>query len=137
MLRRSAREGFVVRRSDDDAFVNVTLLEKLRGEYGIDAPELADVPVGEAGVDVELVLRRFREVIKDLDRWDVLDRAALALFSFADNIEIVTYLIWPGLLMIGIGLRRRLFNPYARPMRGRPARPGRAQGGSAPVPQPA
>ena len=51
---------------------------------------------------------------------------AIAIYSFADNIEIVTYLIWPGLLMIGIGLRRRLFNPYARPLRGRPLRPGRS-----------
>ncbi|MBU2533799.1 MAG: O-antigen ligase domain-containing protein [Alphaproteobacteria bacterium] len=38
---------------------------------------------------------------------------ALAMFSFADNLEIVTYLIWPGLLLIGIGLRRRFCNPYA------------------------
>jgi hypothetical protein len=39
---------------------------------------------------------------------------ALGLFSFADNLEIVTYIIWPGLLLIGIGLRRRLCNPYAQ-----------------------
>ena len=42
---------------------------------------------------------------------------AIGLFSFADNVEIVAYLVWPGLLLIGIGLRRRLFNPYARPLR--------------------
>lgn len=62
---------------------------------------------------------------------------AIAIYSFADNIEIVTYLIWPGLLMIGIGLRRRLFNPYARPMRGRTRRAGRAPGLAGPIPQPA
>jgi hypothetical protein len=38
---------------------------------------------------------------------------ALALFSFGDNLEIVAYLIWPGLIVIGIALGRRTFSPYA------------------------
>lgn len=33
-------------------------------------------------------------------------------FSFADNVEIVAYLVWPGLVLIGICLRRRLCNPF-------------------------
>jgi hypothetical protein len=37
---------------------------------------------------------------------------AIALFSFGDNMEIVAYLIWPGLLIIGIALVRRVRNPY-------------------------
>jgi hypothetical protein len=47
---------------------------------------------------------------------------AVGMFSFADNLEIVTYLIWPGLLIIGIGLRRPLLNPYVRRL-GDPGRP--------------
>lgn len=43
---------------------------------------------------------------------------AIVIFSFADNIEIVTYLIWPGLLLIGIALRRPFRNPYAAPLAG-------------------
>lgn len=82
MVRRSAREGFVVRRRDDDAMVNETLLEKLRSEFDIDRPELSEVPEDESGVDVALVLRRFREAIKDLDRWDVLEHASIGLFAF-------------------------------------------------------
>jgi len=31
---------------------------------------------------------------------------ALLLFSFADNIEIIMYLLWPALLIVGIALRR-------------------------------
>jgi hypothetical protein len=45
---------------------------------------------------------------------------AIGMFSFADNLEIVTYLIWPGLLVIGIGMRRPFRNPYAQRTR-RPA----------------
>lgn len=37
---------------------------------------------------------------------------AVALFSFGDNLEIVAYLIWPGLLVVGIALGRKLRNPY-------------------------
>ncbi len=62
---------------------------------------------------------------------------ALGIFSFADNIEIVAYLIWPGLLLIGIGLRRRIFNPYAQPMRGRRARQREASRAVEPGLQPA
>lgn len=42
---------------------------------------------------------------------------ALGMFSFADNLEIVIYLLWPGLIMIGIGLRRPYRNPYAPKMK--------------------
>lgn len=38
---------------------------------------------------------------------------AIVIFSFADNLEIITYLIWPALLLVGVGLKRRYANPYA------------------------
>ncbi len=62
---------------------------------------------------------------------------AVGMFSFADNIEVVTYLVWPGLLVIGIGLRRRFFNPYARPMRGKSRNARASTGPIEPVWQPA
>lgn len=37
---------------------------------------------------------------------------ALVLFSFGDNLEIVAYLIWPGLVVVGIAHRRRFRSPY-------------------------
>jgi hypothetical protein len=38
---------------------------------------------------------------------------ALVLFSFSDNLEIVSYLIWPGMVIVGIAHARRLRNPFA------------------------
>jgi len=38
---------------------------------------------------------------------------AIFLFSLADNIEIVMYLLWPALLIVGIALRRPLRSPFA------------------------
>lgn len=37
---------------------------------------------------------------------------ATTLFSFGDNLEIVSYLIWPGLVIVGIAHSRPLRNPY-------------------------
>ena len=36
---------------------------------------------------------------------------SIMLFSMADNIEIIAYLIWPALVFLGIAFRRRLFWP--------------------------
>jgi hypothetical protein len=38
---------------------------------------------------------------------------AVIVFSFGDNLEIVAYLVWPGLVLVGIAHGRRLRNPYA------------------------
>lgn len=48
---------------------------------------------------------------------DVLGRAALAvtlmlvLFSFGENLEILAYLVWPALLVVGLAMRRPLRRP--------------------------
>jgi hypothetical protein len=39
---------------------------------------------------------------------------AMLLFSFADNLEIVAYLVWPALLLLGIALGRPVASPYVQ-----------------------
>lgn len=46
---------------------------------------------------------------------------AVLLFSLADNLEIVAYIVWPGFLVVGIGLGRRLMSPYRSRLGLRPA----------------
>ncbi len=49
---------------------------------------------------------------------DRVARAALAVtivitfYTFGENLEILSYLFWPGLIVIGIASRRRFFSPY-------------------------
>ncbi|MBX3365466.1 MAG: DUF3320 domain-containing protein [Phycisphaeraceae bacterium] len=86
--RASVREGFRLCRADEEARVNITLLEKLRTEFGIDTRELEELPDDASGVHVSEMLRRFREAIKEIDRWDVLTTADLGLFSFTK------FLLW-------------------------------------------
>jgi O-Antigen ligase len=37
----------------------------------------------------------------------------LLMFSFGENLEILVYLFWPGMIIIGIVTRRRICNPFA------------------------
>lgn len=80
--RLPAGRGYRLSLLDEDARLNVTLLEKLRAEYNLDTTELEELTEDEAGLDVSAILRRFREAVRDIERWDVLDRVDLGLFSF-------------------------------------------------------
>lgn len=80
--RRSMREGFRLYQTDEDPRINVTLLEKLRTEFGIEDEALNSLPEDEAGLDVAAILKNFRKAIRDLDRWDLVECAHLGLFSF-------------------------------------------------------
>lgn len=84
-LRRSSSGGgyaYTVRLSNEPIRPNVTLLEKLRTEYGIETSALEELPEDESGVDVPMVLRGFREAIRGMRRWEVRETASLGLFSF-------------------------------------------------------
>lgn len=83
-LTRNARAGtFTLQATGEDARLNVTLFEKLRIEHGITVPELSELPLDDAGVDLPAVLRATREAIMNLPRWEVRDELHLGLFSFA------------------------------------------------------
>lgn len=83
-LVRNARAGtFTLQATGEDARLNVTLFEKLRIEHGITVPELAELPLDDAGVNVPAVLRAAREAIMNLPRWEVRDELHMGLFSFA------------------------------------------------------
>ncbi|HLU39140.1 MAG TPA: DUF3320 domain-containing protein, partial [Planctomycetota bacterium] len=90
--RISAREGFVVRAGDEEPRVNVTLLEKLAVEFGIDVTGLDELGQDEHGIDLAGVLQRFRRAVRDVDRWDVVEEAWIAPFSFAK------FLLWRDLV---------------------------------------
>ena len=80
--RLSAREGFRVRLADDEPQVNVTLLEKLDVEFGVDTSGLDELPADEDGLDVEAILDRIRRAVLPLPRAEVVEEAWVALFSF-------------------------------------------------------
>ncbi|MGI5870141.1 MAG: DUF3320 domain-containing protein [Kiritimatiellia bacterium] len=81
--RQSARSGYTLARTDEDAVVNETLLEMLRREFGCAIPQLDPPPEDDAGLDVAAVIRIFREAIRDMKGWEIVDGIWLARFHFS------------------------------------------------------
>jgi len=80
--RSSVQEGFRIRQGDDEPRVNVTLLELLRKDFGIEISSLDPLPEDEHGIDIPRILNLFREAIKHVDRWEVVEEAWIGQFSF-------------------------------------------------------
>lgn len=84
LIRTATGAGYAytIEPSGEPVRPNVTLLEKIHTEFGIDVRGLAELPEDDAGVDVPMILRNFRSAIRDARRWEVEESANLGLFSF-------------------------------------------------------
>ena len=82
MVRKSAAKGYIIRSREEDTMLNITLLEMLRQNFGINIPGLEQLPQDESGVDVRLIYSIFRNSIKNQPKWDVEEQAILGIFSF-------------------------------------------------------
>lgn len=82
-LTKAARGSFRLALSGEEPRPNITLLQKLRGDYSIDTTGLDEFPTDEAGVDVGKVLATFRDRIKDRERWEVLETVHLGILQFS------------------------------------------------------
>jgi hypothetical protein len=80
-----------VRRLTDDPIANVTLVEKMSRDFGVDLAPMADLQPDESGVDVATMLRRARESVQRIPRWEVLEESCVGLFSFTK------FLMWKDL----------------------------------------
>jgi very-short-patch-repair endonuclease len=80
--RKSAQQGFTLRLGEDDARINVTLLEMLTRDFGLRVSNLDPLPEDQSGIDLAEVFRVVRNAVKDVDRWDVIEEGQLGLFSF-------------------------------------------------------
>lgn len=80
--RASIRDGFRLRLLDEEARINVTLLKRLE-EQDIVIPRLNPPPEDDAGFDVPLILNLFREAVKNVPRWMVLDEVSLCTLTFS------------------------------------------------------
>ena len=83
ITKRIQDKSYSVKIRDEEAIFNVTLLEFLRQNYGMDIGGLDPLPQDESGIDVPLLLNTVRKSIMDKKHWDVCDYAFLGLFSFS------------------------------------------------------
>lgn len=83
MVRKSVAQGYVVRLRDDEAQMNITMLEKLKQDFNISVNGLDPLPLDEHGIDMRRVFTILRKAIMAEKRWDVLESAYLGIFSFS------------------------------------------------------
>ncbi|MEG0589748.1 DUF4011 domain-containing protein, partial [Aurantimicrobium sp.] len=93
LKRKSVHEGFTLRQIDEDTRINVTLMEMLRQNFQKEVSGLNPLPESKSGVgvDVNHVLRIFRDAVRNLAGWEVKSEIWLSQFSFTK------FLLWKDL----------------------------------------
>lgn len=82
-LRRKNLRSYSLRLRDEDAQMNITLLEFLRQRFELSITGLNPLPEDESGVDVPLVLNSIRKAVMNNKGWDVVETSVLGHFSFS------------------------------------------------------
>ncbi|GLX65724.1 DUF3320 domain-containing protein [Paenibacillus glycanilyticus] len=82
IIRKSSRQGYVIRARDEEPQMNITLLEMLKQDYGIGIDGLDPLPRDEKGIALKQIFHVFRHALIQVPRWDVEETAHLGLFSF-------------------------------------------------------
>lgn len=75
--------GYYIRTRDEEATLNITLIEFLKQNYDIKINGLDILPKDEHGVDVPLIFAILRDALKEQKRWDVEEECLLGTFSFS------------------------------------------------------
>ncbi len=83
IIRKASNKGFTLRVRDDEPQMNITILEKIKQDFGISVTGLEPLPYDEKGVDLRKVFTLIRKSVMDQPRWDVLESAYLGIFSFS------------------------------------------------------
>ena len=83
IVRKSAAQGYVIRLRDDEAQMNITVLEKMKQDFQLTVAGLDPLPTDEQGIDIRRVFTILRKAVMGQPRWDVLESAYLGIFSFS------------------------------------------------------
>lgn len=81
ILRKSSRQGYVIRARDEEPQINITLLEMLRQDFGIGIDGLDPLPRDEKGIALKQIFNVIRHALIQVSRWDIEETANLGLFS--------------------------------------------------------
>ncbi len=80
--RTSASSPFNVTATDEDPFVNPSLVEHMRTAQGVSLPELPDRDGLSETYDLQSFYRAVEEAVRDKDGWRVTSDIFLSFFSF-------------------------------------------------------
>ena len=83
IIRKSTKKGYALVVRDEDPQINVSLLEMLRRDFGIDIGGLDPLPLDQHGIDTRKIFNTFKHKIIGQTQWEVLEVACLGIFSFS------------------------------------------------------
>lgn len=83
IIRKSASKGYVMHMRDEDAQVNITLLEFFKQNYGITIGGLSPIPTDEHGLDIKKIFAIVRHAIMNEKMWDIIEAGFIGNFSFS------------------------------------------------------
>lgn len=82
IVRNVRNKGYVIRSRQEDAQINVTLLEYLRQDHNVNISGLDPLPEDDHGIDLPIVFNTIRHAIMGKNRWNIEEMAFVGLFSF-------------------------------------------------------
>ena len=77
------RGRYCIRKRDEEIVLNITLMEFLRQNHGIEVKGLEKLPLDEHGVDVLKIFDVLQQAIEEQERWCIEGQCILGLFSFS------------------------------------------------------
>lgn len=83
LKKKFGKFSYILSAREEDVLMNVTLLEKLKMDFGLEIRGLEELPQDEKGVHVLEVFSALRNAILSKKRWDILEETHLGLFSFS------------------------------------------------------
>lgn len=81
--RKSACKGYAMCMRDEDAQINITLLEFLKQNFDTKIDGLNPVPMDEHGLDMPKIFAIIRRAIMNLPMWDIVEAGFIGNFSFS------------------------------------------------------
>ena len=83
IVRKSASKGYAMRMRDEDAQINITLLEFLKQKFDTPIHGLNPPPMDMHGLDMPKVFAIIRHAVMNLPMWDVVEAGFIGNFSFS------------------------------------------------------
>jgi len=83
IIRKSASKGYAMHMRDEDAQINITLLEFLKQKFDTPIYGLNPPPMDMHGLDLPKVFAIIRHAVMNLPMWDVVEAGFIGNFSFS------------------------------------------------------
>lgn len=83
IVRKSASKGYAMRMRDEDAQINITLLEFLKQSFDMQIYGLNPPPMDDHGLDLPKIFAIIRHAVMDYPMWDVVEVGFIGNFSFS------------------------------------------------------